>query len=1048
MAIEHQRGEDQRPPAPRGQVAARTRRSGSDDAAPAPDSRSRRDLGELYWKALDFEQAERQFEARLAQSRGVERAVVLRRIGQCRERRGAYVPAIEVLRTAEDEARAAGDRREEGRAAYVIAKVHFLTGDLAAAREVALRARTLLVDSPDPGERGAIENLLGGVAYRDGDLQRARRHFEEALLLGKDSNDLTLLSRAHNNLGLIHKALCDFEQAIDSFHASLGFDSTAANYDTRYTAWINLGIVHGKRSEWQEAESMYRRALKTCVEVGNPLGQVRSLLGLASVHRALGDHDAAAERLAEAEQLALAHRYRREAILVTTSRAWIDLDRGDLESCQGRVDEARSAAELIAPGGELTCHVLRLAATCELERGHVEAAGATAAACRELADRCADRFERAAVARVEAAALAASGHFPEAEKRFAQGARELRRMGERQELARTLRDWAASEGRLEASRPSRGTIDRLREAAHLFDQIDDANGLAPTYLAMADIEHRRGEDDQALAALRQAWNHVEQATHREPLESAIADLQRRIEERLLRGAAPECNRIVGLVSLLENIAYTGPDPSGGPGAQEAPTFGRLLDQIGELVGADGALLASQSSSDRTETEVASGLRLAERRDIIEALKAATDFLRAHAGTLVFAVDARGSELELAGRLAARRTAGSIAVLPVLDARDRLWVLYLDRDRSRNPQAAFSHADVEILSTLAGRLSGLIARIASRMARAATEVGGDPAQDLELGDFVCADRHVREILRNVAQIRGSSIRVLLQGETGTGKGVLARIIHRNSVRRDRGFRVLNCATLPETLLESELFGHLKGSFTGATSDKIGLLEEANGGTIFLDDIEKAGSSVQRGLLHFLDCGEIRPVGSTRRRSLDVRVICATSSANLEENVRQGTFSKDLFYRLHHFTITVPPIRERRDSILPLAEHFLSRFAAEQGGTPRAISAEARALIESAEWPGNVRELENAMRLAAVLGREAEVVEPAHLPAGLGRQDPVAQPVPVVQGTLQEQVDALEAARVREGLALHSGNKSRTAAYLGLTRKGLRNKMRRFGITDAG
>jgi two-component system response regulator HupR/HoxA len=236
--------------------------------------------------------------------------------------------------------------------------------------------------------------------------------------------------------------------------------------------------------------------------------------------------------------------------------------------------------------------------------------------------------------------------------------------------------------------------------------------------------------------------------------------------------------------------------------------------------------------------------------------------------------------------------------------------------------------------------------------------------------------------------------------------------------------------------------VKGAFTGAIQDKVGLLEEADGGTIFLDDIEKAGPSVQRGLLHFLDGGEIRPVGSTRRRKIDVRVICATSSPDLTQNVRAGTFYKDLYYRLEHFTVTVPPLRRRPEDILHLARHFLARFATEFGGGPTELDPAVVSRLIAYDWPGNVRELENVIRHGVALGSDQRTITLALLPAALAEVAISRDTTAPIR--LSDLVESFEAEQVRAALLASGGNKSRAALALGLTRKGLRNKIRRYHL----
>jgi DNA-binding NtrC family response regulator len=302
-----------------------------------------------------------------------------------------------------------------------------------------------------------------------------------------------------------------------------------------------------------------------------------------------------------------------------------------------------------------------------------------------------------------------------------------------------------------------------------------------------------------------------------------------------------------------------------------------------------------------------------------------------------------------------------------------------------------------------------------------------------------------IVSLVGKINRSRLTILLEGETGTGKTLIARAVHRSSDRAAGPFVTLDCAALPETLLESELFGHVKGAFTGAVTDKKGLFEEADGGTILLDEIGKAGLPTQRRLLHFLDKGEVRPVGATTYRKLDVRVICATSNRNLRADVEKGAFLKDLFYRLNDIMIQVPPLRERVEDVALLAEYFLATFRAETRREIAGISRAAMSRLEQYDWPGNVRELEKAVRRAAILCDDGGWITPDLLPpeitgAAAGHRPGRPSDAPPLKGLVEE----TERRVVRQALEQNGWNKSRAARSLGLSRKGLKNKIQRYGL----
>ena len=244
------------------------------------------------------------------------------------------------------------------------------------------------------------------------------------------------------------------------------------------------------------------------------------------------------------------------------------------------------------------------------------------------------------------------------------------------------------------------------------------------------------------------------------------------------------------------------------------------------------------------------------------------------------------------------------------------------------------------------------------------------------DMVGASRGIREVLALVRRVAPTSSTVLIQGETGTGKELVARAIHRNSPRATRPFLAINCAALTESLLESELFGHEKGAFTGAIAQKKGKIETAAGGTLFLDEISELAAGMQAKLLRVLQEREVDPVGGTRSIKVDVRIIAATNR-NLQGAVQVGSFREDLFFRLNVVSITTPPLRTRREDIPALAESFIAKVSSRYKIPVKAMSLEARSLLLQYDWPGNVRELENAIERAVVLGTASEI-RPEDLP----------------------------------------------------------------------
>jgi transcriptional regulator with PAS, ATPase and Fis domain len=303
------------------------------------------------------------------------------------------------------------------------------------------------------------------------------------------------------------------------------------------------------------------------------------------------------------------------------------------------------------------------------------------------------------------------------------------------------------------------------------------------------------------------------------------------------------------------------------------------------------------------------------------------------------------------------------------------------------------------------------------------------------------QHVQELIKKVSLCDAT---VLIEGETGTGKELVAKAIHQLSRRRTNRFLAHNCGATPDTLIESELFGHVKGAFTGAVQDKKGLFEVADGGTFFLDEIADISSMMQIKLLRVLQEREFRRVGETQARTIDVRVVVATNRDLLKE-VEQGRFRRDLYYRLGVIKLRLPALRERREDILPLVEHFLAIQARRVGARRIVLDEHAIEALMNYDWPGNVRELENEIERAVALGHPATELSFRGLSEAVRCNGSAVVCDLGRAGTLKYETDRLERKKILEALESCMWNKTRAAQMLGLSRQGLLKKMRRFRFT---
>jgi len=329
-------------------------------------------------------------------------------------------------------------------------------------------------------------------------------------------------------------------------------------------------------------------------------------------------------------------------------------------------------------------------------------------------------------------------------------------------------------------------------------------------------------------------------------------------------------------------------------------------------------------------------------------------------------------------------------------------------------------------------------------------GGQGKELLDTADMVGSSPQLLQIYRQVREVaKHENATVLITGESGAGKELVARGIHHLSPRKQRPFVEINCGSLPFNLLETELFGHERGAFTDAKSRKIGLLEEANGGTIFLDEIGEMDMNLQVKLLRVLEDRKIRRLGGTRSIDIDVRVIAATNR-NLKEAIEEKAFREDLYYRLNVFPIHVPPLRERREDIPPLLDYFLKKFSREFNKKFHEISRDALDLLLRYHWPGNVRELKNVMERICIM-HNVETIRPEHLPTEIWgdaprKEAPFSYEIPPEGILLEEMVGQIEKELVARALTITGGNVAKTARLLNVPRGTLRYKLEKYELAS--
>jgi transcriptional regulator with PAS, ATPase and Fis domain len=378
--------------------------------------------------------------------------------------------------------------------------------------------------------------------------------------------------------------------------------------------------------------------------------------------------------------------------------------------------------------------------------------------------------------------------------------------------------------------------------------------------------------------------------------------------------------------------------------------------------------------------------------------------------------------------------GNLLCVPLLMGEVPLGAVCLGREPGQTP---YSSADLESVVFLTQSFPAAI--------KDGLDLAGQADCLIQASDsdsLIGESRVFNAIQTLIERVKNSAAPVFIYGESGTGKELVARAIHARGTRRAGPFVAVNCGAIPDYLLESELFGHVRGSFTGALRDKAGLLEEANGGTFFLDEIGDLSPPLQAKLLRLLQEKEIRRVGETRTRRIDVRFISATNK-ELEKEIEQGRFRMDLYYRLRILTIEVPPLRERREDLLLLVNHFVDKYGREMGRERTYVSPGALELMAGYSWPGNIRELQNEIQRCLVLAGGDRLIREEHLSAKVNPRPAAAAPVTYNYFLAKSE---FEKRFIHQALVRFGHNKARTAKEVGLTRQGLFKLLKKHKIGE--
>jgi transcriptional regulator with GAF, ATPase, and Fis domain/tetratricopeptide (TPR) repeat protein len=846
--------------------------------------------------------------------------------GKKREAVSRYDQALDLVRRA-------GDRRAEARIHSRRAMATLLLGDFEASIAELSRSLELARAEGDRPQEAETCQAIGVGCYFRARYDEALASLARALSIRRDLGEEHRAGALESNIGLVHFDRGDFEAAEERFRASLRIFKKVGLRRGEAVNLVNLGLTHSEMGRYERAIDFIGEALRIRRELGDRWGEGTDLGNLGMVYVRLGRFERAVPLLEEALEIARKSGNRGSEGSNLCKMGIVEMQRGELDRAEERFREGKEIA------AALRLIPLSILASTHLSRVLL-LRGQPARALEEVtaALRAAEEAGMASWS-IEALSLSAEALLEAGRKDEALAASEeaVARLGRfRGWMERSHEVWFIRSRVLDAV--ARSTDAREAGMAAPVQGLDPDEALDLAHALLLEKAEAIRDADLRTAYLENLPLHrriVEAHAARRSAERGEASRR----ERSFYEISRSINSILELEPLLDRLLDLAVETTR---AEKGMVL--LLDPSGEFTVKAARDMAQESVADATDICRSVIADVSRRREAVLATDAKTDErFRERKSVLNFHIR-------------------SILCVPLTVRGELAGAVYVD---SRSP-TAFSQDDLLYLGSFA-HLAGIAienARLMARLRQENLHLRREIETRYRFQNLIGASAAMRAVFATMEKVARTHASVLITGETGTGKELIARALHYHGPRKDRPFVAVDCGALPETLLESELFGHKQGAFSGALHDRVGLFEEAAGGSIFLDEVTNTSPDLQAKLLRVLQEGEVRRVGENQYRKVDVRVIAATNLP-IASAVAAGKFREDLYYRLNVVEINVPPLRERREDIPLLAAHFIDTCSRRLGRKADGFTEEAMARLVRAPWRGNVRELEHAIEKALIL-----------------------------------------------------------------------------------
>ncbi len=832
-------------------------------------------------------------------------------------------------------------------------KAHALfdAADYKEAIKLGLEANRLLAASAFHARVANLLFLLHKTYIAIGDLKTAEQYAHDAYAFYRRSNDRKGMVDALNGLGQLAFIRCDYGQAID--HVMEAIELSKGD-NVRMARLIgNLGRIEILNGNWSSAEENLKTALKLSAELGQRISMARNHLSLGYLYIRQRQFILASRELKSAELIIREDNNLREKVILAEYQGELAFESGDVVLAKKILGEAYSLAREMAPESSLVTQITRRLAQVEHVLDNLDEALKLAQKSYDLSTKVGEKAEIGLSQMVMAEIFASRGNFQAAHEYGQNGMDVLKRVGDPYDIGRSLLVMADISIRS-------GDVNRIIIDKYFDEAFRQFNSLKLFYWS-GEIRFRQGiywsqnaNISGGFKNLHEAEKIFETVGERAKIRSIRLFLQDLSKQAVARSISIE-NEFKIFGNFFTDKEYLN---------IKSGQFQEIINILGKRTGAGRVIVYNRSQNGESLITTLNISEHHKKKFIRQFSELLGEEISKDQPTLI--LDSRRDPFinELL-QPESGMVVSSVIVTPLVLGKEITGYVYLDRISSNGNLAPFGQRELNFAVGFADLISLKLAEYDRLLLEEDNKrLKSQLLEKAAFPNIITQNKPMLEMLARVQQVVNSNISVSLEGETGCGKDLLAKTIHYSSDRRDKRFISVNCAALPETLLESELFGHKKGAFTGADRDKSGLFEEADNGTFFLDEIADMPLSIQAKVLRILEEKEFVRLGETRPIKVDVRIISATNK-DLKTEMEAGRFRQDLYYRLTALCFKIPPLRERREDIPLLIRHF--------AGDNARFAPEALRLLITFDWPGNVRELENEVKKLILLAGPGGVVD---------------------------------------------------------------------------